>query len=490
MNNDRELQSEEREFFTLLAEAIFINPFNDDHRALDALLPKAKVLGDNAHEHRLNAIAPVLDERIAILDRRGLNNIRSFTGSDRKIMEYAYLFQLYQVVQDSFDLLIEEQSKQVKKLVAVPFAEKLLSQMRDRGFSVKESLRYLALFYQFRRAYFFIVGSLVGNSSSMKRLRLALWNNVFTWDVRIYDRHLWGRMEDFSTLLLGETGSGKGAAAAAIGRSGFIPFDVEKRCFSENFMETFVAINLSQFPETLIESELFGHRKGAFSGAIDHYKGVFEQCSANGALFLDEIGDITPQVQIKLLKVVQERLYTPVGSRQEKRFSGRVIAATNLSLSALRKDSSFRDDFYYRLCSDEIIVPPLRQRIAEESEELPDMVSLLIKRATGEVSDDLTGEVLDALKRDLPTDYSWPGNVRELEQAVRRILLTRQYSGDPLAISDIGGDYLDKIQAGELTAKELLNHYCQLLYKRYGSYEEVARRVELDRRTVRKHVHG
>jgi transcriptional regulator with GAF, ATPase, and Fis domain len=323
----------------------------------------------------------------------------------------------------------------------------------------------------------------------MRKLREALWNNVFTHDMRGYDAALWNRMEDFSTLLLGETGTGKGQAAAAIGRSEFIPYVAEQRRFAANFTETFIGINLSQFPESLIESELFGHRKGAFTGAIDHHEGVFERCSAHGALFLDEIGEVSVPVQIKLLQVLQERTFTPLGGRDKKRFSGRVIAATNRRLDALRSDGRFRDDFFYRLCSDVIEVPTLRQRIAESSAELPQLVRLLVERITG--SADLADSVLQRLEEGVPRGYPWPGNVRELEQAVRRVLLTGRYVPEMAAGGqDEDALLMKKLRAGELTAAELLARYSAMLHRRLGTYAEVAKRTGLDPRTTRKHIEG
>jgi transcriptional regulator with GAF, ATPase, and Fis domain len=296
-------------------------------------------------------------------------------------------------------------------------------------------------------------------------------------------------MEDFSTLILGETGTGKGSAAAAIGRSEFIPYAAAERRFVTNFSESFIAINLSQFPEALIESELFGHRKGAFTGAIDHHRGVFERCSAHGALFLDEIGEVSIPVQIKLLQVLQERTFTPLGGHEKRRFSGRVIAATNQRLGELRRNGRFRDDFFYRLCSDVIEVPTLRQRIVESSDELPQLVRLLVARITGGESLELSASVLDALQRSVPRDYPWPGNVRELEQAVRRVLLTGRYLPD--AASRAGDEEMvlvHELQAGELTAAQLLARYCGLLYRRLGTFADVAKRTGLDPRTSRKYV--
>ena len=324
----------------------------------------------------------------------------------------------------------------------------------------------------------------------MKQLRLSLWNNVFTHDIRLYERHLWNRMEDFSTLLLGETGTGKGAAAAAIGRSGFIPFDEKKNGFKESFMRSFTAINLSQFPEGLVESELFGHRKGAFTGAVEAHEGVFARCSPHGAIFLDEIGDVPVPIQIKLLKVLQDREFSPVGSHEKRRFHGRVIAASNKSIDELRRARLFRDDFFYRLCSDVITVPPLRQRLAEEPGELSDLIAVVVRRTVGEEAQELTEFVRDVIRKtSVGSRYAWPGNVRELEQCVRRILLTRTYDGDRQSTPrDAQSRMVEGLLAGRLNARELLAGYCALLHGRHGTYEEVARRTGLDRRTARKYV--
>jgi transcriptional regulator with GAF, ATPase, and Fis domain len=373
--------------------------------------------------------------------------------------------------------------------VTVPFAREVCGQLHDLGFDEVEALRYFAIFYQIRRAFYFIDNALVGLSPAMQTLRYQLWNNIFTGNINWYENHLWDRMEDFSTLLLGETGTGKGAAAAAIGRSGFIPFDGRRGCFTESFTRNFISLNLSQYPEALLESELFGHRKGAFTGAIEHHEGSLSRCSPRGSIFLDEIGDVSVPVQIKLLQVLQERIFSPVGSHERLRFEGRVIAATNRPLDELRRRGEFRDDFYYRLCSDIITVPPLRTRLEEEPRELGELVDRILRRMLGESAHPFTRLVCETLARDLAPGYPWPGNVRELEQAVRRIILTGRYRGDRGEVEPALQEQLALALAdGSLDAAGLVSGYCRLLHDRFGTYEEVARRTGLDRRTVKKYL--
>jgi len=405
------------------------------------------------------------------------------------VMRNVFLFEVFHRFYEKLDQVIVHQTSAGDDPVRVTFASEALALLARRGFSPAESVRFFGIFFQLRRAFYFIERGLTGESRCMKGLRRHLWDNIFTHDVRWYDRYLWNRMEDFSTLLLGETGTGKGTAAAAIGRSGFVPFDEKSGRFAESFTRSFIALNLSQYPESLIESELFGHKKGAFTGAVDAHEGVFARCSPHGAIFLDEIGDVSTPVQIKLLQVLQERTFSPVGSHEKLRFRGRVIAATNHSLDKLRDGKLFRDDFYYRLCSDVVHVPPLRQRLQESKAELEDLLVFLVERMTGEVTPEMVALVRAALDTGVGLDYAWPGNVRELEQAVRRILLTRRYEADrPAAAKSVRDQLVEGIDRGSLDADALLSGYCTLLHQRHHTFEEVARRANLDRRTVKRYL--
>jgi DNA-binding NtrC family response regulator len=405
------------------------------------------------------------------------------------VMRTGFLFEIYHRFAAALDELISRQIQVGDSPCPVRFATEALDLFRRRGFTEEEALRFFGIFYQLRRGFYFISKGLVGQSPCMEELRRRLWSNLFTHDVRWYDRYLWNRMEDFSTMLLGETGSGKGTAAAAIGRSGFIPYLPAKGCFAESFTRTFISLNLSQYPEALIESELFGHKKGAFTGAIEAHEGVFARCSPHGGIFLDEIGEVSIPVQIKLLQVLQERTFSPVGSRDTLRFRGRVIAATNQPLQELRERKLFRDDFFYRLCSDMITVPPLRQRLHEAPEELGLLIEQVVLRMTGESAPELVEVLRKEIQRVVSPDYLWPGNVRELEQAVRRILLTRSYAGSqPRKETDLASRLSQGLADGVLKAEELLSGYCKLLYEKYGTYEEVRRRTDLDPRTVKKYL--
>jgi DNA-binding NtrC family response regulator len=483
------LNSHQRKLFSLFTQAIYANPFSPDRRKTDCLisgLPESST-DKNILERVINLAA----EQVRQLLQPGRVRPASFTlDTDRQLIQNLYLFHVFHTFSETLDKHILVQSREKDKLIPLPEADDALLSLKRLGFSQTESLHYFALFFQMRRAYFFIQRSIVGCSPAMTHLREQLWNNIFTHDIDRYARGLWQRMEDFSTLFLGETGTGKSLAAAAIGRSGFIPFNQKSLCFHDNFATAFVSRNLSQYSDQLIESELFGHKKGAFTGAIQSHLGVFALCSPYGAIFLDEIGDAPLTIQIKLLHVLQERTFSPVGSLEEKRFSGRVIAATNRPLNKMRSLGTFRNDFYFRLSSDKIQIPPLRVRIAEDPKELTLLIDFLLTRITGRQDDDLTETIQQTIINGMGFTYPWHGNVRELEQCIRQVILNNSCTRDtPLRQNTSANQLIENaIDSGTMNITELTARYCNLLHQKHGTYQAVARLTGLDRRTVKKHI--
>lgn len=205
-----------------------------------------------------------------------------------------------------------------------------------------------------------------------------------------------------STILIsGESGTGKELVARAI------------HAQSSRADQPFVSINCGAFPETLLESELFGYLKGAFTGAHQNKEGLF-QAAGGGTLFLDEIGEMSLPMQVKLLRVLQERKVRPLGSTAEVPADVRVIAATNKNLSQLVAEKTFREDLYYRISVIPLHVPPLRER----HEDIPLLAMHFLQRYNQQMGKSLTGIEEKALE--CLASYSWPGNVRELENAIER----------------------------------------------------------------------
>src|SRR3989339_373646 len=232
------LQNDDRIFFSMVSEAAFTNPFSQKRTELDK-----KICGSEKNV-RWKAIIPQTLQKvrhsIAELDKQGTVTLADFDKPDSELLVYVFLFDIFHRFNQQFDNVIAEQSKAGDAPIKVPFADQIFSLMTQRGFDRLQRKRFFALFYQIRRAFHFIDRGLIGDSESMRRLRENLWNNIFTHDIRLYEKYLWDRMEDFSALLLGPTGSGKGAAAAAIGQSGFIRFDEKKLMFAESFTSMFI----------------------------------------------------------------------------------------------------------------------------------------------------------------------------------------------------------------------------------------------------------
>jgi transcriptional regulator with GAF, ATPase, and Fis domain len=232
---------------------------------------------------------------------------------------------------------------------------------------------------------------------------------------------------------------------------------------------------------------LFGHRRGAFTGALEDHRGWLEQCGPDGTVFLDEIGELGTELQVKFLRVLQTREFQRLGETKPRLFLGKIVAATHRDLDEGLTSGWFREDLYYRLCADRIQTPALRERVAADAAELPLLVGVLSERIAGpEHGPELTREVLAWVEQELGADYAWPGNVRELEQCVRNVLVRRRYR--PARRKPTKSALDQALLDEKLDAEALLDRYCALMYRETGSYVETGRRLGLDRRTVKERV--
>ena len=208
-----------------------------------------------------------------------------------------------------------------------------------------------------------------------------------------------------TVLVTGESGTGKELIAKAIHES------------SPRAEKPFVVVNCSNIPSDLLESELFGHSKGAFTGAVSSKKGLFEVAD-EGSIFLDEIGDLRPETQVRLLRVIQEREFTPIGETSTTSVDVRIIAATNVDLKEAVKNGMFREDLYYRLSVVPIELPPLRSRREDILPLAQHFIDKYNKENARQISETLSPEVLSLLE-----NYYYPGNVRELENIIERAVV-------------------------------------------------------------------
>jgi two-component system response regulator HydG len=247
----------------------------------------------------------------------------------------------------------------------------------------------------------FDLSSIIGTSPTMKKL---------------FDTLAMAAPTEATVLLLGESGTGKELVANAVHQN------------SPRKDKPYVKVNCAALPETLLESELFGHEKGAFTGAIDKKKGRFERADG-GTLFLDEIGEMSPPTQTKILRVLQEREFEAVGGTKTIKVDVRIIAATNKDLADEVKRGKFREDLYYRLNVVPITIPPLRER----TEDIPLLAEHFLRIYSEKNKRNITGfgpGVMDAF-----IAYSWPGNVRELENIVERtVIMSRE---DTITLKDL-----------------------------------------------------
>jgi DNA-binding NtrC family response regulator len=367
----------------------------------------------------------------------------------------------------------------------------------------------LACFYQLRRAFEHIFEFFFGNSMPAAELRANVWQSIFTHDLGRYRRTLYGRMNEIATLVMGPSGTGKELVARAIALSQYIPFDPQRQQFTEDFTDAFQPVNLSELTPELIGSELFGHRKGAFTGADRNHKGLLEQCGSWQTVFLDEIGDLDHSLQVKLLRTLEYRRFRRVGGTRMREFKGKIVAATNRDLTVEMRDGRFRQDLYYRLCSDVIFTPSLRDQISQSDDELRKFVRYIAARvvaghdekasAAGNEADKLTDEVLEHIRESdtLRGDYAWLGNIRELEQCVRNVMIRKSYwacrvtdaaAQDAHSARRLLHEALALGPTWGLTADQLTTEYCRVVFEQKHEFKQTASVLGLDWRTVKERV--
>lgn len=401
-------------------------------------------------------------------------------------------FSLYHQVASDLDRLIQRKEADSTKNRAlfrkvqdgIAARHCLIENAPDRIWNRAEHL--LACFYQLRRAFFYIHREIVGHSEPIKTLRMQIWESVFTQDMMSYQLWMYDAVGRFPTLILGPSGSGKEVVARAIGLSRFIPYDAQQGQFASPVEESFHPVNLAALSETLIESELFGHRKGSFTGATADRAGIFASAGNYGTVFLDEIGEVSQANQVKLLRLLQSGEFQAIGDNQPAYFTGKVIAATHRDLHAEMRTGRFRQDFYYRLCGDQIQTVALRDILQDSPEDLAISINYICTKLFGsEGAQHLSSRILETLQRQVPCDYAWPGNFRELEQAVRNIVVRNAYRPSPAeANPSVDGIFNET----RISLAEWNRLYTQQAFKNAGSYREAARRLDVDQRTIKKWV--
>jgi len=497
------LEPAERRFAAALSGLTFANPFLTERMELEEAALGADfertgaVWSVDADLDGLNPNLREIDAQIGRLLpelRERLISGCSPSDADLEVYDELVLYRLYSKTQDDWRRLIDspKQAGEAYRRFAAE-AEQWLALPGVTWPSRHDAPFLFAWGFQMRRAFHHTFRHLYGSSLPAARLRAAVWESIFTHDRRRYRRVLWDRMGDLTTFIVGASGTGKELVARAIGLSRFIEFDAGEGRFVEDYQRGFHPVNLSALSPTLIESELFGHARGAYTGALTDRTGWLESCGPLGTVFLDEIGELDPGLQVKLLRVLQARTFQRLGETEERRFEGKIVAATHRDLAAEMAAGRFREDVYYRLCSDVIRTPSLAEQLEDEPEDLRNLILVLARRWLGAgEADALAEEVHAYVLRELGPGYDWPGNIRELEQCVRNVLVRREYH--PAAVGAGGADagpaaaLAAEVAAGSLDVEALLSRYTTLVYHLAGSYEEAARRLGVDRRTVKARV--
>ena len=493
------LTAKERAFATAIAQINRSNPFTTERIAHERVALGEAFIAEKP-EWNLDGPAPGFFANVVLLEKEAgalVARVQSawpkdgaVPAAEANLYAETVVFWLFHRYAARFDAVIQTTGGAGQVGFYAAFRVDAEKHLQLPGLSYLEEMPLPHLFaclFQVRRAFYHIYSSLIGRSAPIARLRAEIWQSIFTHDLDRFRRTLYARMGDFATLVTGPSGTGKELVARAIALSRYLPFDAKRMAFAGGAAESFFPLNLSALSPTLIESELFGHRRGAFTGAVVDRLGWMETCPPHGTVFLDEIGEVDAAIQVKLLRVLQTRQFQRLGDTVPREFGGKVIAATHRDLAAEIRAGRFREDFYYRLCSDLVVTPSLREQLNDSPDELPLLVGLVARRLVGaEEVARFARETTAWIERHLGAAYAWPGNFRELEQCVRNLIIRKDYRPAGPLVPAGTADWNTTLNRGTLTAEEVMRRYTRQVFEQADrNVEETARRLDLDRRTVK-----
>jgi two-component system response regulator HydG len=442
IDDDSEMRSLLEDFLTNQGHHVTAFPLATE--ALQALEPTGRLAPDHPHGDIDLIISDIKMPQIDGLD---------FTARVKKIRPEIPVILI--TAFGSIETAIEAMRRGAFHYVVKPF------KLTEMGVNVDRALEFRnlqrenrVLRNEVKRSH--SMGEVLGKSSAMKA--------VFDLVQRV-------SQATANVLVTGESGTGKEIVAQLIHKSG------------PRANKPFVAINCTAIPETLLESELFGHAKGSFTGAIQRKRGLFEEADG-GTLFLDEIGDMNPSLQSKLLRVIQEKKVRPVGDNTARDVDVRIIAATHKDLKAAIKDGRFREDLYYRLSVIPIVIPPLRHR----KEDIPLLAEHFLRKYAAMNSSIVTGFSKVAMGKLM--DLRWEGNVRELENVIERaVVLSQGQLIEETEIPSPEATSAEQFFVGATsdfpTVEQLEKRYIALVLEKTGGRKDKAAQIlGINRRTL------
>jgi DNA-binding NtrC family response regulator len=498
-------------FLSPVAELHATNPFSPACVELQkAALRERYVPGDSAPPSRGGALSKNLarlsEPLETALARMASTLAHGVAGTPRELGIYqgAAIYCLWERYGERLQRIIDTDG------VDVGFYDDFVEDHRfffqHPGLTVPEPRHLLALFYQARRAWYLASTKIRGGSPSAMAVRASLWEASVSAEIGAYAEGLYRRMSRIPVLITGETGTGKDLAAECIGGSRYIPLDPSGRRFVARYAEDFHARSLCEIPRDLLESELFGHRRGTFTGATADKTGFFALPGEHGSLFLDEIGELPEHLQAKLLRPLQNREFLVIGDARPSKILGRLIFATHRDLEALCREGRFREDLLERMNGLRVHMPSLRRMLVESPGEMKGYVR-------GFVADTIDGperierwteRVLESI-RTHEAGNPWRRNLRELKHYVERYVLSNGRDSRPPAppettpaaatppadeapdtpcapSSEILGP---RAKAGEITLDELTRSFVTRVHFLTGlNKAETARRLGCDARKV------